>query len=182
MDAQELEKLFELKEKGIITEEEFNQKKKDFFEQAKASNSNKRTILDNYLYCFQNSFNLSGRARRSEFWYFVLVNFIAIAIFITLTIIAAITTYTDISILGQIYNIITIVPTFSVVVRRFHDLDMDTVWGALYLIPAILSLVNPFFPLTSAFFIVIYLICGIILIIFMCTKGDEKENRFGMPK
>lgn len=28
MDTQELEKLFELKEKGIITEEQFNEKKK----------------------------------------------------------------------------------------------------------------------------------------------------------
>lgn len=30
MDTQELEKLFELKEKGIITEEQFNEKKNSF--------------------------------------------------------------------------------------------------------------------------------------------------------
>ncbi len=30
MDTQELEKLFELKEKGIITEEQFNEKKTAF--------------------------------------------------------------------------------------------------------------------------------------------------------
>lgn len=31
MDTQELEKLFELKEKGIITEEQFNEKKETAF-------------------------------------------------------------------------------------------------------------------------------------------------------
>lgn len=30
MDTQELEKLFELKEKGIITEEQFNEKRNSF--------------------------------------------------------------------------------------------------------------------------------------------------------
>lgn len=186
MDAQELEKLFDLKEKGIITEEEFNQKKKDFFEQSKISNSNKIKILDNYLYCFQNSFNLSGRASRSEFWYFILVNAI---IGFLLGAISGIISYVNNSnflILVQIFQILQIAPGYGVVVRRFHDLDMDSGWGALYIIPTILTLMTTFNPNYPEEFIIfsgiVNLICAALLVVFMCIRGDEKENRFGMPK
>ena len=179
MDTKELEKLFELKEKGIITEEEFNQKKKDFLQNTNAANRNRRTVLDNYIYCIQNTFNMSGRAMRYEFWYFVLVNAI---IGFLLGVISYITNSNSL-ILLQIFQILQIAPSYGIIVRRFHDLDMDSGWGALYIIPTILALMTTFNPNYPEEFIIfsgiVSLICSALLIIFMCTKGDEKENRFG---
>ena len=71
MDAKDLEALFKLKEKGIITEEEFEAKKREFLQGSVGGNAkNSLGIIDNYIYCVQNSFNMKDRATRSEFWYF----------------------------------------------------------------------------------------------------------------
>jgi uncharacterized membrane protein YhaH (DUF805 family) len=66
-------------------------------------------VTDNYT-------NFSGRARRSEYWSFVLVNFLIIfAIF-------HVSYFIHSEILPVIYIIAVLVPTLAVSVRRVHDL------------------------------------------------------------
>ncbi len=66
--------------------------------------------------------NFSGRARRSEYWYFVLFNFI-VAFVINLIATP----------LGQIYNLAVFLPSIAVTTRRLHDTGRSG-WMQLWLV------------------------------------------------
>ncbi len=79
-----------------------------------------------YIKGLQNQANFSGRARRSEYWYFALFNFI-IAIVIGL-----IELQLKSTILLNIYILAVLVPGLAVAVGRMHDLGKS---GWFILIP-----------------------------------------------
>ena len=109
--------------------------------------------------CFNKFAVFSGRASRSEFWFFVLFGFLA-------GIIAAII---DVMILGYpfeengpinlIFSVALIVPSLSVAARRLHDINKSGWWQLLW----------------------ITIIGGILLIIWHATEGENKKNKFGPP-
>lgn len=68
----------------------------------------------------------SGRATRSEFWYFVLFNMI-IAIGIAVAEYVLGTTF-----LSNIYSLAVLLPSLAVAVRRLHDVNKS---GWFYLVP-----------------------------------------------
>jgi len=77
----------------------------------------------------ENYANFSGRARRSEFWYFILMNII---ISVGLSIIDSVT---GIGFLAYIYGLATLVPTIAVGIRRLHDIDKESILIILAFIP-----------------------------------------------
>jgi len=79
----------------------------------------------------ENYANFSGRARRSEFWYFMLVNFIISAI------LGVIDSVTGIGFLAAIYGLAVLVPSIAVGVRRLHDIDKETIMIVLAFIPVV---------------------------------------------
>lgn len=79
----------------------------------------------------ENYANFSGRARRSELWYFMLVNFIISAI------LAVIDSVTGIGFLAAIYGLAVLVPSIAVGVRRLHDIDKETIMIILAFIPVV---------------------------------------------
>lgn len=79
-----------------------------------------------YLKVFQNYANFNGRARRSEYWYFILFNLIITILF------ALIDAATNVPILRGFYSIIVLLPGIAVGVRRMHDIDKS---GWFILIP-----------------------------------------------
>ena len=109
--------------------------------------------------CFNKFAVFSGRASRSEFWFFVLFGFLG-------GIIAAII---DVMILGYpfeengpinlIFSVALIVPSISVAARRLHDINKSGWWQLLW----------------------ITIIGGILLIIWHATEGENKKNKFGPP-
>lgn len=71
----------------------------------------------------------SGRARRSEFWYFMLFNFL---VSLVLSLIPFL------SILSSLWALAVLIPTLAVTVRRFHDIGKSG-WKYLYfLIPGLI--------------------------------------------
>lgn len=84
----------------------------------------KYNFWDWMLEATANFANLSGRARRKEFWYFYLANIILI-------IIASI--YPN-PLIGFIL-LLLIIPSVSVIARRLHDIGHSGVWGLILLIP-----------------------------------------------
>ena len=114
--------------------------------------------MDLVIQCVtKNYFNFSGRARRKEYWLFVVAYIIVVVI---AGIIDAITGLGDAG-LGPIYIIATlamIIPSIAVSVRRLHDTNRRGWWLFLALIP----IIGP-----------------IILLVFFCFRGTEGENRFG---
>lgn len=110
--------------------------------------------------CFANYATFSGRAPRSEFWWFVLftvlVNF-ALGI-VDRAIFGIAPDGQPVSILGALFSLAVLLPTIAVGVRRLHDLDRTGWWYLLILIPVLGALV---------------------LLFFFVLRGTVGANRFG---
>jgi uncharacterized membrane protein YhaH (DUF805 family) len=101
---------------------------------------------------FQNYVNFSGRAIRSEYWWWILFT-------VLLAVVASIIDAAlGIGILAAIATLGTLLPSLGLAVRRLHDLDKSGWWVLLALIP----LIGP-----------------IILIVWFCGRGTVGSNRFG---
>ena len=99
----------------------------------------------------------SGRARRKEYWLFVLL--LIIANLIGIAIDMGIGTYNHETGMGAIGAVITlgfIIPLIAVTIRRLHDTDRSGWWFLLGLIP----------------------IANIVLLVFLCLDSTPGENRF----
>ncbi len=104
---------------------------------------------------FSNYVNFSGRASRTEYWYFALFLFIVGVATSLIDYVAM----PDIewSPLNTIFSLATFLPSLSVSVRRLHDIDR-TGWWVL---------------------IALTIVGLIVLLIFACTRGTIGSNRFG---
>lgn len=107
---------------------------------------------------FQKYVTFSGRATRSEFWFFYL--FVSVPT-IGLSIIFG--TQADsmpwiINALLTIFNLAVFLPFLSVTVRRLHDIGKSGWWQLIILVP---------------------LIGVILLIVWLVTKSEAADNRFG---
>ena len=102
---------------------------------------------------YSNYVNFTGRALRSEFWFFMLFYLIA---YVVLGVI-------DFEVLGgqvltSLFALASLLPGIAVAVRRLHDIDKSGWFILLNLIP---------------------LIGAIILIVWYCRAGTPGANRFG---
>lgn len=77
--------------------------------------------MNYYITVLKNYATFTGRARRSEFWYFVLFTVI---ISVVLNLIS--------STISTIYNLAVLIPSIAVSIRRMHDIGMS---GWFILIP-----------------------------------------------
>ena len=109
--------------------------------------------------CFSKYGVFSGRASRSEFWWFALFGFIG----------GIVTMVVDVMILGYsseaygptniIFTVITFLPYLAVGARRLHDINKSGWWQL----------------------IVLTVIGIILLIIWWATVGKSKKNVHGTP-
>ena len=76
--------------------------------------------------------DFSGRARRREYWMFVLANFI---VALVLGIIDRIFGWGQI--LSEIYSLAVLLPSIAVCIRRLHDIGKSGWWLLIALIPLI---------------------------------------------
>lgn len=83
-------------------------------------------ILEAVKICFQKYFTITGRARRAEFWWFML--------FIITTSIALV--FIDpTGILYSIFSLIILFPSLTVAIRRLQDIGYNGWWVLLNFIP-----------------------------------------------
>lgn len=101
----------------------------------------------------------NGRARRSEYWYFMLFSSI---IGIVLAVIDGVTgSYSPevgLGLLGGIYTLAVFIPSLAVLVRRLHDTQRSGWWLLIVLIP---------------------LIGAIVLLVFMVQDSKPGQNQYG---
>jgi uncharacterized membrane protein YhaH (DUF805 family) len=117
-----------------------------------SSGARKESNMNWYIEVLKKYAVFSGRARRKEYWYFVLFNLI---IYIILSIIDyAINS----AILSTIYSLGVLIPSIAVAVRRLHDTNRTGWWLLIGLIP---------------------IIGWIVLIIFMVLDSQKGENQYG---
>ena len=120
-------------------------------------------MLDYWKKAFvKNYANFNGRARRSEYWYYTLMNIIiVVGIQILTGIFAAMQSGVIAMVFGALYIIFalaSIVPSLAVTVRRLHDIGKS---GSFFFIA--------FIPLIGS----------IWLLVLMCTEGNTGENAYG---
>jgi uncharacterized membrane protein YhaH (DUF805 family) len=96
--------------------------------------------------------NFSGRAMRSEYWWFVLAYFIASLVLMLVDKVLGV------QLLSTILGLALLIPSIAVGVRRLHDLDKSGWWLLIALIP---------------------LIGGLVLLYWFCQPGTPGPNRFG---
>jgi uncharacterized membrane protein YhaH (DUF805 family) len=104
---------------------------------------------------FSNYAKFSGRACRSEFWWFIL--FVSlVGVFLNLIDNAIGWGF----ILGGIWSLAILLPVLGLYFRRLHDTDRSAWWLLIGLIP---------------------FIGGIVLIVFWVGNGTPGDNKFGAP-
>jgi uncharacterized membrane protein YhaH (DUF805 family) len=109
-------------------------------------------VLKNYA-CFD------GRARRTEYWMFVLFNVIFSIVF---AIIDGVALKNGLPVLQLLYALAVLIPSIAVGARRLHDQDKS---GWLLLLA--------FIPMVG----------GLFLLILFCRDGTSGENKYGQdPK
>ncbi|MEU8519970.1 DUF805 domain-containing protein [Streptomyces sp. NBC_01216] len=94
----------------------------------------------------------SGRARRKEFWMFVLFSFIASVV------LSIVDSAIGMQLLGTIYFLAILIPSLAVTARRLHDTGRSGWWMLIGLIP---------------------LVGFIVLVVFCASEGDQQENAHG---
>ena len=108
---------------------------------------------------FENYANFNGRARRSEYWYFALMNFIILIVAAVLDNLLGITF--GVLPYGYLYLFVALavfIPGLAVSVRRLHDVGKS---GWFYFIAII--------PIVGA----------IWLLVLFCSEGEQRENQYG---
>ncbi len=101
----------------------------------------------------------SGRARRKEYWLFLLFSLIVLAGASVIDGAAGLAdTWSGIGVLSGLYAIAVLIPGIAVSVRRLHDTDHSGWWALLLLVPVV---------------------GFIVLLIFTVRDGQPGHNRFG---
>ena len=123
-----------------------------------------------YVKALKQYVDFSGRARRREYWMFVLVN---VVIVIVLSVIDTLLgtggfratagggsfyAANSLGLLSGLYTLAVLLPSIAVTVRRLHDTDRSGWWILLGFIP---------------------IIGGNILLVFYVLEGTRGPNRFG---
>jgi uncharacterized membrane protein YhaH (DUF805 family) len=101
---------------------------------------------------FRNYVNFSGRASRSEFWYWELFLFLgSIALQI-------VDSFIGVAVSNGIFSLAILLPTLALEIRRLHDVDRTGWWWFISL-----TVIGYFIP----------------LLYWKCKKGTGGPNRFG---
>jgi uncharacterized membrane protein YhaH (DUF805 family) len=98
----------------------------------------------------------SGRARRSEYWWFTLFAVLAVLVGVALDV--AIPLSDEFNVFAPLVLLGLFLPQLSVLVRRLHDTGRSGWWYFIAFIP---------------------LIGGIWLLVLLLNGGDKVDNRYG---
>ena len=106
-----------------------------------------------YLKVLKNWNNFDGRAARTEFWMFVLINFV-----VSLILSALGQKISIFGILSILYSLFVLIPAIAVGVRRLHDIGKSGWWYLIVFVPFLGALV---------------------LLYFFILDSQEGENEYG---
>ena len=119
-----------------------------------------------FIKCLRHYADFSGRARRKEYWMFVLFNFIfalvwqisMLVVFILANSGNPVSLKVASNVAGLSYGILIMLPSMAVAVRRLHDIGKSGWMLLIGLIP---------------------IIGGIWLFVLMVTEGQQEDNKYG---
>ncbi len=108
--------------------------------------------MNYYLGAWKKFAVFSGRARRKEYWMFILIDIIVAAI------LSIIDGAAGVSLLVPIYGLAVLIPSLAILSRRLHDTGRSAWWILICLVP---------------------FIGQIVLIIFAIFDSQPGQNKYG---
>ncbi|MCT4664115.1 MAG: DUF805 domain-containing protein [Flavobacteriales bacterium] len=110
-----------------------------------------KVVKDNYA-------NFQGRARRKEYWMFILFNFLISVGLSIIENILGLASSTGTGMISSLYSIAVLVPSIAVAIRRLHDTGKSG-WNLLWFLLPVIG--------------------WIILIVYYVKEGDQGSNEYG---
>lgn len=107
--------------------------------------------------CLRKYFTFSGRAVRSEYWYFALFCFLGSLLLGGVDMMVFDSEIGDLELFSSLFSLATIIPGISACSRRLHDIGRSGWWQLLLLVPLI----------------------GVIILIYWLCKSGEGDNDYG---
>lgn len=162
-----------------------------------------QSLFSYFKLCITSKYcSFSGRARRSEFWGFMLFSFIGSALVTAISYFlfggadvssdypeaslqARLAALQGTQALQGVYNLILLLPTLGVAVRRLHDTGRSGLWITLPLVSFAVFISSIFFVIfgllvwlfaISAF---VLSISWIVLLVFYCLDSQPGHNQYG---
>ena len=181
-EADEIGKLAKLKADGAISDQEYEQLKNKYIKslignnQVEKNNKNIKIYyhkglkpIEAYKLAILRFWDFEGRSTRSEYFYFILLNYFILTVLIILFFIGSnwtpkhqLSLFLDFTIFVFVCTMLVVaVMSVSLHVRRLHDLNLSGWW----LIPTVIPYLN--------------IVAEIVLFLLFCTRGTDGNNRFG---
>ena len=112
------------------------------------------------IHVLRNYANFSGRARRSEYWYFVLFTSLAVGVLAGLStfFFGENSTHNIFTVLSSLFSLAVFIPNLAVTWRRLHDIGKS---GANYL------------------WVLLPVIGGIMVLIWTLKDSQPGDNQYG---
>lgn len=111
--------------------------------------------------CFSKYVDFSGRARRSEYWYWTLFTFVASLVLGFVGNLLFGRPETGVNALQSLFSLAALLPGLAVLFRRLHDIGKSGIWALIAFVP---------------------LVGWIVLLVFCCTDSVG-NNEYGVsPK
>ena len=118
--------------------------------------------MNTYFAVLKKYGDFSGRARRSEYWGFVLISTVIYLVLLCTDMIVQAGKHSDglgfLGVLAVIYYLAALLPALAVFVRRLHDTGRSGWWWFLCIIP---------------------IVGAIVLLVFLVTDGQPGANQYG---
>lgn len=111
-----------------------------------------------YISVFRNYDDFSGRARRKEYWLFLLTNMVLVCVAAILDYVVGTHEITSLGVFGLLFVAAITIPSWAVAVRRLHDSSRSGWW--------LLVSVVPFVGL-------------LVAIVLLLLPGTPGENEYG---
>ena len=125
------------------------------------------TFTQSISTCFSKYATFSGRASRSEYWWFALFGMIVNLVANRIDGVGSRSFELNVGALdlsvgttGSLISLVIFVPSLAVMVRRFHDIDKSGWWFWIVLVP---------------------FVGWIIFIVWMASEGTQGPNTYGNP-
>lgn len=109
--------------------------------------------MNYWLGCFTKYATFSGRARRKEYWMFILFNML---VAFGVNIVDAVLGMEGVLAAG--YSLAALIPAWAVFTRRMHDIGKSGWWWLIGLVPVV---------------------GAIVLLVFMCKDSQPGDNAYG---
>lgn len=162
-----------------------------------------------FIKCFKQYADFSSRARRKEFWWFTVINFIIMLIFIIGLMVPIFKMSYAVAMSGGdledfnememvvtmlknpfiyiylIYYLAVLIPSISVFVRRLHDIGRSGYWALLYFGVCLLAQIVSAFSQTQSYnpavavIAFVLFVVAIIFLVWLFTDSQYGPNQWG---